>query len=163
MRSGWLLALTVLLSLALYGGLKAFRGGSVYTPEKIQTLHEPSCDPSRETCSVSLDSVLLRIQLLPAGLPAMEPLTLQVGVESPYDIQLLSAWFEGRDMDMGRHELASSHEYDEPDVMTLRGVIPVCSVNPKMVWQLKMRWKIRNTQQLLVFDLASDAKRKLIR
>lgn len=157
MRRWLILALSVLICLMVYGGLKKFGVTDESLPQATPVLYIQDCSPSRGSCPVSVHSTTLQIQLQPPGLPAMVPLILHIGGETLDEVQLLRAWFEGRDMAMGRHELVPLKQDDGAGVIMLRGVIPVCTVNPKMMWQLKLLLQIQNTQQLIVFDLATDA------
>lgn len=153
----WLaLGISALLCLALYIGLNTYSDLSASAPLATPSLYIRDCAPSRTICSVQVGSVTLRIQLQPQGLPAMVPMTLRVDVESLANVQMVRAWFEGRDMDMGRHELAPLPGNDTTAIMW-GGVIPVCSVNPQMMWQLKLLLQVQGKQQQIVFDLATDA------
>lgn len=158
MKRWFILALLVLIGLLVYYWLKTFDATEVSLPQATSRLYVQDCSPSRGACSVSLDATTIQVELQPSGLPAMVPLTLRVGVSSQVGVQLLRAWFEGRDMDMGRHELTPLNQDDASGAgIMLRGVIPVCSVNPMMVWQLKLLIEVNSIQQLVVFDLATDA------
>ena len=153
----WLvLGVSALLCLALYLGLKTSSDLSASALLATPPVYIRDCAPSRAICSVQLGSITLQIQLQPPGLPAMVPLTLRVEAESLADVQMVRAWFEGRDMDMGRHDLAPIPESDTTAIMW-SGVIPVCSVNPQMVWQLKLLLQVQDEPQQIVFDLATDA------
>lgn len=155
MKRWLILALLVLICLVVYSWLKKFDATDLSLPQETSLLYIQDCSPSRGACSVSLDAYTLQVELQPPGLPALVPLTLRVGGGSQPGVQLLRAWFDGRDMDMGRHELAQLN--DQSGTIMLSGVIPVCSVNPMMVWQLKLLLQVHNTQQLVVFDLAANA------
>lgn len=153
----WLaLGISALLCLALYIGLRTSSDLSASAPLVTPPLYIQDCAPSRTSCSVRVGFITLRIQLQPQGLPAMVPLTLRVDTETLADVQIVRAWFEGRDMDMGRHELAPLPGNDTTAIMW-GGVIPVCSVNPQMMWQLKLLLQLRDEQQQIVFDLATEA------
>ncbi len=104
-------------------------------------ISKASCQLSNTPCTVSLPGHgRFTIALNPMGLPAMEPLQLKMtGLDiSPENIKDMKLWFQGRDMYMGQHFL-------QPDLpksianeasMEFDGMIPVCTVDNNMVWQL---------------------------
>lgn len=147
-----LIGVLIFLSWAIYSELK--RSDVVPTSSAVQTVMVLDCELSIRECRLQVSPLInLRFFLHPFGLPAMEPLTLSISGQSLADVQVQRAWFEGREMDMGLHMLIPKIETSDPDSLVLQGMIPVCSVNPLMVWQLKVLAEIRDQSYLFVFDL----------
>lgn len=152
-------AFLALLFLVGYFGLRS--AGDVWSPDSTaQAVHEiTDCDPAYATCPIHIGSTALKVQLFPPGLPVMERLNLRIETTSKSEFQIVRAWFEGRDMDMGRHELLPASLLSADDALLYTGVIPLCTVNPAMVWQLKLLIQVQDQQHRLVFDLAAKSRR----
>lgn len=103
-----------------------------------------------------LEGGALLFNLVPGGLPVLEPLALTVDLENieRQQLQHFRAWFEGRDMNMGQHEL-SMNESPKLNQISSVGMIPVCVVDQAMVWRLNIQFEYQNEMTGLTFDLVS--------
>lgn len=124
------------------------------TPSEIISIYS-DCALDQESCIVSLQgNQSLIFKLGPKGLPAMEPLFLSIkGLNSPQNS--LKVWFEGRDMDMGTHYMLPISQKDEStkSFYKFKGMIPVCSVDTKMVWLLITEFMYENKRHQIQFQL----------
>ena len=98
-----------------------------------------TCFIENKPCLISLPHISdLSIHLSQIPVPAMEQITLTVsGI--PKDQLSLKIWFEGKDMDMGKHyllPLPNKGNKGMDAVTEFTGMIPVCSLDNNMVWLL---------------------------
>lgn len=117
-----------------------------------------SCSLHKGVCTIRLDGLDMSLDMSPRHLPPLEP--VQLTVVSPATLKALNmlTWFEGQDMDMGRHYLsegASSNGLENTSTMTFRGMIPVCTVDQDMIWQLHLRVEADAQLHEYVFNLQS--------
>jgi hypothetical protein len=116
------------------------------------TLTAADCSLALHACELEIDSQAVRFELDPPGLPAMQTLTLRIeaAAEVLENLRIKGLWFEGHDMDMGNHYLL-------PDASAagkvFKGVIPMCSADPSMLWQLVAELEYRSQSYRLVFLL----------
>jgi hypothetical protein len=69
-------------------------------------------------------------------------------------IEGLKLWLEGRDMDMGRHYLIPQERIDDADTSILsQGMIPVCTVDPDMVWRMVVVFNYQGKRMQIHFDV----------
>lgn len=127
------------------------------------------CDAQQHACSTSIGKVVgyegesrenLQLSLVPLSpsLPALEPLSFDVRLESAHSAILFdkgsleAAWIEGRDMFMGEHRLEYAFQAESRSFL-LKGMIPVCVTGSDMVWRLNLQLKINNRKVLAFADL----------
>lgn len=115
------------------------------------------CDLSRQLCRVNLGEFALETTLSPAGLPELQPLqmTIRSDAESGVKFDSWFAWFEGRDMDMGRHFFRVPVGRSSSDGVEMSGMIPVCSVDRQMVWRLAVQFRHNHQLYRLNYELQS--------
>ena len=133
-----------------------------------QELHNPvikviqsDCHFEHGLCELELsEAVSLSFQLTPNGTPAMEPLYLTIaGLEGFDDAhRVLKVWFEGKNMYMGQHfmlpvqEPAAKGIAHLNDALSLRGMIPVCSVDENMVWRLVVELPLEQEKSITFLE-----------
>ncbi len=130
----------------LLAGLILFLFGACYVLIGRQSpmpvvISKASCQLSNTLCTVSLPGLgRLTLELNPIGLPAMEPVQLKMtGLDiSPENLKDMKLWFQGRDMYMGQHFLQPvlQNSITNEASMVFDGMIPVCTVDNNMIWQL---------------------------
>ena len=90
----------------------------------------------------------------------MEPVFLSIAGLSG-SLKFHKAWFEGRDMNMGKHFLLPVNEdnSDIPDLTVLKGLIPVCHIDSSMIWRLVVEFQYKEGVIQLYFEQgASDVQ-----
>ena len=72
------------------------------------------------------------------------------------DIGQVSAWFEGRDMEMGRHFLSfqGNDLDDDANFLLAKGMIPVCTIDPDMPWRLVINFEYQGEVLQVNFDVS---------
>ena len=136
----------------------------VVDPDSVDQLVRVHCGLHQGPCRLNFAGLEVEATLNPLGLLTMTPLVLElVSVEqsrnfsSPWKV-----WFEGRDMDMGRHFMHPR----APDSTILRddahafrahfdGMIPICSIDPDMSWLLNLQTVINEQVVRFSFELSS--------
>tara|TARA_R110001592_G_scaffold61350_4_gene186947 strand:- start:5354 stop:5809 length:456 start_codon:yes stop_codon:yes gene_type:complete len=124
------------------------------TPSEIITVYS-DCSLDKESCVVSLQGnreIIFKLE--PKGFPAMEPLFLSV--HGLNDIKNnLKIWFEGKGMNMGIHYMLPIPDQVEPIYTSYRykGMIPVCTIDSKMVWLLKTEFVYEGNLHQIQFQL----------
>lgn len=122
-------------------------------PDQRVSVH---CPLQAQACRVHLGDLVLELSLSPKGLPALETLSLEISSLTPSSPALTNfkAWFEGRDMEMGHHVF---NRVSVPN-NTIRAetMIPVCSIDSKMIWRLNIDFDYADKYTRLQFDLSSD-------
>ena len=125
--------------------------------EQIDQLVHVNCPLKRQTCLINLGADFkLEVSLSPEGFPAMEPLVLQLKSSriNFKQIKHFSAFFEGRDMEMGKHSLSLSKPL-ESGVLLAKGLIPLCPMDPNMVWRLNIQFEYQEKMTSLQFEISS--------
>lgn len=129
-----------------------------HTTQKINETLRVHCPLQSEPCLIHLAGGLeLNIRLSPRGLPTFKPLTLVLESDQ-IDFSLVKwfeASFEGRDMEMGRHDLLLNPVI-QSNTLSAVGSIPLCPMDPHMVWLLTIKFQYQNTVRLLKFEVASS-------
>jgi hypothetical protein len=103
-----------------------------------------------------VDDLVLQISLQPNGLPVLEPLKLTISKSGGKAEQLsdVAAWFRGLDMDMGQHPFLFKNGTSlSSDAISASGMIPICSIDPNMVWRLTVQFKYLDVWAQVLFDL----------
>jgi len=87
----------------------------------------------------------------------MEPLVLQLKSNhiNFQKIKNFSALFEGRDMEMGKHSMILNSPV-EVSTLLAKGMIPLCPMDPKMVWRLTIQFELQNKVTALEFEVPSN-------
>ena len=98
------------------------------------------CDLRAEPCTVSFASggqVTLDIE--PRGIPAVEPLTIDVRLDGLASPERIEVDFAGVDMDMGFNRAALAPVADADGTQHFRGngMLPVC-VRERMTWEARV-------------------------
>jgi len=127
---------------------------------KVDELVRVHCPIHSQSCLIHLtNGVQLEISLNPHGLPALKPLTLQLRSNQIdfQQIERFEASFEGRDMEMGRHPLTVSPA-TSANMLLAKGLIPLCPMDPMMVWVLKVQFQYQNKVTLLTFEVPSGSR-----
>jgi len=110
------------------------------------------CPLLEQNCSVNLaGGIQLDIALSPKGLPTLEPLELRISSSSTAldQIQDIQIWFEGRDMDMGLHYFNLIFLNDQ---IVGKGMIPICTIDASMVWQLNVAFIYQGKNNILMLN-----------
>ena len=145
--------LVVLIAFQFY-----LQGNDAVEKEKIDTVANIHCPLQKQSCLINLSSnIKLNVSLDPKGFPAMEPLTLKLESKQ-IDFEALTkfeAVFKGRDMEMGQHSFVVSPA-ENPNTLVAKGLIPLCPMDPKMVWELNIKLGFQNQATLLKFEVSSD-------
>jgi len=127
--------------------------------QKIDEILRVHCPIQSQSCLINLaNGVKLEISLNPNGLPALKPLTLQLRSDQ-IDFQQVAqfkASFVGRDMEMGHHSLALSPSTNS-NLLLAKGLIPLCPMDPNMVWVLNVQFKYQNKVTMLTFEVPSGS------
>jgi len=113
------------------------------------------CPIQSQSCLIHLSNgVELEISLSPHGLPALKPLTLQLRSNQIdfQQVERFEASFKGRDMEMGHHRLALSASTSS-NLLLAKGLIPLCPMDPMMVWVLNVQFRYQNKVTLLTFEV----------
>lgn len=92
-----------------------------------------SCTFIRGECRAEQDGMTWHLSLSPSHFPALERLSLSVQVPAQFRVQQL--YFEGANMEMGRHFIQELKQRTA-NRYAGKGMIPVCSVDSEMAWQL---------------------------
>ena len=117
-----------------------------------------NCPLASQACNINLnENVKFEVSLSPSGFPALEPLVLQLksSLINFKEINNFSAFFEGRDMEMGKHTLALNTPVEISSLIA-KGVIPLCPMDPNMVWRLVIQFEFQNKVTSLEFELPSS-------
>ncbi len=132
--------------------------------DRDQGLPEASFDQRIHTqcktdtsCYLNLTRQLkLGVDIEPKSLPVLTPLSIRIQpqLQDIDDFQITHAWFEGRDMDMGKHFLDIRATEDQ--VWLLNGMIPVCTVDRAMIWRLVIRYTLDGLLTELQIDLGAS-------
>jgi len=118
-----------------------------------------SCDVSENPCVLNLPQQLkMTLSVSPAGMPALKPLAFQLKIEAQpvSPLTLEAGWLNGKTMDMGRHFLTLHQQTNRQ--WELQGMIPVCTVDPEMVWQMTLQYRYQDTLTELQIDTVSDSR-----
>lgn len=156
----------VVLCIALFAAYFVIKNNSdlIFTdPSKKYlppaTVHYSDCALNRGACVVTAGDTEIELSFDPADVPPLEPLLLTVQLPDHIGAGDILLWFEGRDMDMGRHFLSATGEVKpvSGDLMmhTFNGMIPVCTVDESMVWAFHVRLTVENQVHEHVFELTS--------
>jgi hypothetical protein len=117
-----------------------------------------NCPLHSQSCRVNLShGVNLEVKLSPDGLPAMKPLVLSLKSDQVDFLKVsnFKASFEGRDMEMGHHTMVSNSS--SSNLLVAQGLIPLCPMDPTMVWALKIQFEYQNKTTLLTFEVPSNS------
>jgi len=152
LRFGLLVTFAVLMLFSFYSKYQNEKQS-----EQITQLVHVNCPLKKQSCLINLGKDFkLEVSLSPKGFPAMEPLILQLK-SSQIDfkqIKHFSAFFEGRDMEMGKHSLSLSKPL-ESGVLLAKGLIPLCPMDPNMVWRLNIQFEYQEKMTSLQFEISS--------
>jgi hypothetical protein len=112
------------------------------------------CSLENMSCSVSMsDGQILLFDLVPKGLPAMEPLMLTI-TGSGLNQKPLKIWFEGKDMNMGKHfMLPVTSQNQLSNAVSFKGMIPVCTLDKDMQWLLNIELTDKHQLYHIQFQL----------
>ncbi len=128
-------------------------------PQWYQSEADPAvsldCVEGYPRCHTQLEKESLHLAVEPETLPAMH--TLQVSLQGAEHIGWQSAAFTGVDMDMGWHPLRII-KGAQPGEYQLEGMIPICSVNSRMRWQLEMTAQINGKSQRVLWILGPSSR-----
>ncbi len=136
----------------------------IFNTKKQESSHQANiisstCQLDRRSCVVSLpNNQEISFTLQPKRLLVMEMLSMRVdGFDSNMKIKI---WFEGRDMEMGKHYMqpVSNKSESLPSTILYKGMIPVCSLNPQMIWVLNAEFMHENHLILVQFQLKAYSK-----
>jgi len=120
------------------------------------SLIKVDCNLSEVACPIRMGELQFEVAMTPKGLPVLEPIRLAIKGQTPViDASQWLVWFEGRDMEMGRHILVPSDDASQSQKSFL-GIIPVCTVDENMVWLLNVQLSADNTVRRFVFAMTSD-------
>ncbi len=147
--AGLLCFITALLILVFYS-----KDSVVHVDELVHA----NCPLVSQSCHINLGKNFnLEISLSPNGFPAMEPLVLQLKSNhiNFQKIKNFSALFEGRDMEMGKHSMILNSPV-EVSTLLAKGMIPLCPMDPKMVWRLTIQFELQNKVTALEFEVPSN-------
>jgi len=121
-------------------------------------VYSVSCPLQKSHCLVHLTNKLsLDFTLSPLGLPVLEPLFLSV--KSLHlninELNNFKVWFEGRDMDMGKHffQLNVENLPSKATHISGTGMIPICMIDSNMVWRLVSQFSFRGRKFIVLMDL----------
>ncbi|MFT5718143.1 MAG: hypothetical protein ACI9T7_002348 [Oleiphilaceae bacterium] len=100
--------------------------------------------------------VKVEVSLSPNGLPALKPLILKMNSKQIDFLQTeeFEASFEGRDMEMGYHSFVLDPTSNS-NMLMAKGLIPLCPMDPMMVWVFNIQFKYQNKVTLLTFEVPS--------
>lgn len=126
---------------------------------KLDAVVRVHCPLQSQSCLVNLGKgIKLEISLSPNGLPALELLTLQLK-SNQIDFQRVEqfeATFIGRDMAMGQHSFTLSPS-ENSNTLLAKALIPLCPMDPMMVWVLNIQFQLFEKVTLLKFELPSGS------
>lgn len=145
-----------------------FQDRSGFTPSPTGSAEVPisnipvsHCSLNQGRCLVELEGASVHFEIHPKRVPPLEPLKLIVKYDSPTELKEPLIWFSGRDMEMGVHffqEVSTSESAEsESSVRVFKGMIPVCTIDQRMVWQLHSQLTINHLRYEVVFDLTSSS------
>ena len=139
---------------ALYLFLSKTEREEALTEDEVVHVH---CPIHQKNCLIHLaGGAKLELSLSPEGLPALKPLTLKLNA---HDIDFdaftyFDASFSGRDMEMGHHSLVVNSSVTKNE-LTATGIIPLCPMDPNMVWVLSVKYQYKNKVTVLMFEVPS--------
>jgi len=123
-----------------------------------QTFHL-TCPLQEQTCTLHLaDDLTVSFDLLPKGLPVLQLLefSLSSSQNNINQLENIVAWFEGVDMDMGRHFIAFPSDSPDEYVTKGQGMIPICTIDSRMTWRLTIQFSYKTKLTQINFDLRSE-------
>lgn len=157
-RLGVLLVLLLLLAYMTFLG----RGTLLETKDTTDLYFSSECDLNSTSCSLHLaEQFMLTFRLKPKKIVPLERFELLISSdnESFDQIEALAIWFEGRDMDMGRQYLRPLKGLNNAGSSLLaQGMIPVCTVDPDMVWRLVVEFNYQGKRMHVSFDVLVQAQ-----
>lgn len=93
------------------------------------------CELSSSACKVRMGEFSFDLRLLSGQLKSLTPITIELSTQQPELAQAdWSLWFQGRDMNMGVHWLQQQQPPSQAAIYS--GMIPICTVDEAMTWQL---------------------------
>jgi hypothetical protein len=133
-----LLWVAAALLIAAIVGVAVYKAWPILFPRVAERAPlNPACDLTSSACEVQFaDGGTVRLDILPRGIPVVEPLRVEVqlaDLPAPARIELD---FAGVDMDMGYNRVMLDPS-PEPGVYTGRGMLPVC-VRERMTWEARV-------------------------
>ncbi len=159
------LPLVVLLLVLLADKWLPLDGSSAFVAEPDHVI-SVDCDIGHNACPIRLGDIKMTLSLTPDGLPALIPLRLAVSDSSiaVQEAESWLVWFEGRDMEMGVHQLlpepsglpVSKDASRSNNAVVFSGIIPICSVDSAMTWLLNVQFVWR--AKLYRFMLPASAR-----
>jgi len=127
---------------------------SVLEQSPQHTLNVP-CNINQGVCRVRFGELSFDLSLTPQDAKALEPLNVTIASDNT---DLLTTnwylWFQGRDMDMGVHWLQPK-TLDSAATAEFTGMIPVCTVDPNMTWQLIAQVDFEGQVHRIIFEFLS--------
>ena len=122
--------------------------------KRSSEIHIQKCELGLIACAVKVPSYDrdLSIQLFPFPVRALEPVYLKVRNSHP-DITIVKSWFEGVDMDMGRHFFIPDKKSSDENLQAFKGMIPVCTLDENMDWKLMLEMKVDSVLYTFQFNL----------
>ena len=142
-------------------GLSWLVGQPAFAEQDVVQLAEPvtkiACPLQQEVCTVSVADQQFDLRLTPHGLPSMTTLQLELMSKTAAlsELSQFQAWFEGRDMDMGRQPLVLDNTVGANRIVA-QGIIPMCHMDAGMVWLLNINFRYQNSDIRLLFEMSSD-------
>ena len=86
----------------------------------------------------------------------MKPLTLKLESDQIDFLKIsnFNASFKGRDMEMGHHTLTLNSQ--SSNLLLAEGLIPLCPMDPMMVWVLNVTFEHQSKVTSLTFEVSSE-------
>jgi hypothetical protein len=139
-----LLWVAAALLIAAVIGVAVYKAWPILFPRVAERAPlDPACDLTSSACEVRFaDGGTVRLDILPRGIPVVEPLRVEVeltGLPVPERIELD---FAGVDMDMGYNRVTLDPA-PEPGVYAGNGMLPVC-VRERMTWEARVLLHLPN-------------------
>lgn len=137
-RNAFIIFLFLLIGIASYfsNDIAPFIGEPIDSEQEAKLILS-DCSISESSCLVNIGiENTLTLDLQPKPLPVME--TLFVVLRVGEGLLFQKAWFEGRDMNMGKHYLLPDNDSKKvsDNQIILKGMIPVCHIENSMTWRL---------------------------
>jgi hypothetical protein len=142
--------------LFLFIHLKKEAANSVLEVDEVVRVQ---CPIATQACLIDLvGGMKIEVSLSPGGLPMLKPLILKLTSNQINfkKIKGFEASFKGLDMDMGSHLLALDPTISS-GVLIATGLLPLCPMDPEMVWVLNIKFQYQNKVTLLSFEVPSGS------
>lgn len=118
-------------------------------------IHVP-CDLRAGPCKVRVGDMAFDLSLEPGVAPPLTPLNVSISsANQSINLAQWYLWFQGKEMDMGVHWLQAKAPTNG-EALTFSGMIPVCTVDQDMVWQLVAHTRLNDQDYRLFFEFVSE-------